>query len=84
MKITVEIETTPEELRTFFGLPDVQGLQQEMMAQVTENMRAGVAGFDPVALMKPFLPPHLQTMEAFQKGFWEALSKGMAGKKSEE
>ena len=86
MKITMEIETTPEELRTFFGLPDVQSLQQEMMDKIRDNMRAGMEGFDPAALMKPFLPAHLQSMEAFQKSFWDALSKGMgtATRKSSE
>ena len=31
MKINVEIDISPEELRRFFGLPDVQGFQQEMI-----------------------------------------------------
>ncbi len=38
MKINVEIDITPEELRRFMGLPDVQGFQQQIM----ENYTAGI------------------------------------------
>jgi hypothetical protein len=48
-------------------------------------MLSGMEGFDPATLMKPFLPPHLQSMEALQKSFWDAFSAGMgqqSGKKA--
>ncbi len=38
MKINVEIDLTPEELRRFMGLPDVQGFQQQMLESFTENL----------------------------------------------
>lgn len=38
MKINVEIDITPEELRRFLGLPDVQGFQQHMLESFTENI----------------------------------------------
>lgn len=38
MKINVEIDLTPEELRRFMGLPDVQGWQQQMLESMTENL----------------------------------------------
>jgi hypothetical protein len=31
MKVNIEIDCTPEEARRFMGLPDVTGLQEEMM-----------------------------------------------------
>ena len=31
MKITVDVDVTPEELRQFFGLPNIEGLQEEML-----------------------------------------------------
>lgn len=41
MNITVNVDITPEELRRFMGLPDVQGLQEEMLKmahkQLTES-----------------------------------------------
>ena len=38
MKINVEIDLTPEELRRFMGLPDVQGWQQQMLETFTQNL----------------------------------------------
>lgn len=86
MKIKVDIEATPQELRTFFGLPDVEPLQQEMLEIIRRNLGAGMEGFDPVALMKPWLPGHLQSMETLQKNFWQAFHQttGHSDKNPEE
>jgi hypothetical protein len=79
MKITFDIDATPQELRAFFGWPDVEPLQKEMLEIVRRNMAAGAEGFDPLALMKPWLPPHLQSMEALQKRFWQAYFQQTTG-----
>jgi hypothetical protein len=39
MKINVEIDLTPEELRRFMGLPDVQGWQQQMIDSFIQNLQ---------------------------------------------
>ncbi len=39
MKINVEVDITPEELRRFMGLPDVQGIQARMMEAFEENIQ---------------------------------------------
>lgn len=39
MKINVEIDLTPEELRRFMGLPDVQGWQQQMLESFSDNLQ---------------------------------------------
>ena len=76
MKITVNIDTTAQEMREFLGLPNVQPLQDEMMEKIRDNMEQGVAGFDPVTLMKPLLPPQMQqSVESLQKAFWDAFRK---------
>ena len=74
MQINITLETTPAELREFLGLPDVQSLQTEMLDHVREQMKAGVEGFDPVTMMRPFIAPNLQGMEAMQRAFWNGLS----------
>jgi len=74
MKIKFDIDATPQELRTFFGLPDVETLQKEMMEQIREKMLDGAEGFDPLSLMKPLMPEHLQSMTALQKSFWNVLT----------
>ena len=74
MKIKIEVDTTPEEMRRFLGLPDVGEIQSDLIAKVRERMQAGAEGYDPLALLKPFLPENLRSMEGFQKAFWENLS----------
>ncbi len=73
MKITVEIDATPQEVRDFFGLPDIQSLQNEIIQKVSEDMKSGVPGMDAMNLMKPFLPTHMQSMETLQNAFWNAF-----------
>jgi hypothetical protein len=75
MKIKLDIDATPQELRTFFGLPDVEALQKEMMEQIRIKMLEGVEGFDPMSIMKPLMPEHLQSMTALQKSFWDTFTK---------
>ena len=81
MNIKLDIDVTPQELRTFFGLPDVEPLQRQMMAQIQEQMLKGAAGFDPMTLMKPFLPGNLQSLDGMQKAFWDAMNASAGGRK---
>ena len=74
MKIDITMESTPAELREFLGLPEVQSLQAEMIEKIREQMQAGVEGFDPASIMRPFIAPDLQGMEAMQRAFWDGLS----------
>ena len=40
MKINVEIDLTPEELRRFMGLPNVEGLHQQMMDGFMDRLQS--------------------------------------------
>ena len=73
MKIRIDVDITPEEMRTFLGLPEVKGLQDEIVEDIRRKMREGVTGFDPLTVMKPFLPANLQSVEAMQRAFWQAF-----------
>ncbi|MFZ0257807.1 MAG: DUF6489 family protein [Gammaproteobacteria bacterium] len=74
MKITIDVDITPRELRTFFGLPDVKPLQDEMLDRIRDKMRKGAEGFDPVTLLKPLMPQGMQSIEALQTAFWQAFT----------
>lgn len=74
MKVSVDVEATPQELRSFFGLPNIEPLQEEMLDVVRKNMRMGMEGFDPSSLLKPFLPEQLQSLGAFQKALWLTMT----------
>ena len=52
MKVTINIDCSPEEARTFFGLPDIKGVQDEMMKQMVDRMKGGFTDRDMAELMK--------------------------------
>ncbi len=72
MNIKIEIDCTPQEMRDFFGLPNVQSLQAELLEDIQKKWSSGAEGYDPMTLIKPFLPAHLQNLENLQKMFWGA------------
>lgn len=78
MKVTVDLEATPEELRRFLGLPDVQRLQDELMEELRRRMLEGHEGYDPLSLVRPMLPGHLQGMEALQRAFMQTMMQGLS------
>ncbi len=79
MKITVDLDGTPQELRAFFGLPDVAPVQDELIQALREKMLAGLDAADLVKLMEPLVPEHLRSLEALQKHFWESFRKANPG-----
>lgn len=54
MKITMEIECTPEEARELVGLPDNEKVQEVMKSMVEESTKTIVNPFDPMGLSKMF------------------------------
>lgn len=70
MKITIDIDCTPEEARAFLGLPDVASVQAVVMDQVKAQMEANLKSLDPESLMKAWMPSGLKGLEEVQKSFW--------------
>ncbi|HEV2300292.1 MAG TPA: DUF6489 family protein [Stellaceae bacterium] len=64
MKITLNVDCSPEEARQFFGLPDVKPLQAALMKEVEGRLSAALKAMDPAEMMKTWLP-------ATMKGFGE-------------
>jgi hypothetical protein len=80
MKVTVNIDCTPEEARTFFGLPDVQPMQQAMLEEMQRRMKEGLTAQDLETLMKAWTSPALtQSFEQMQKTFWGAFGGAGTG-----
>ena len=82
MKITVDIDCTPEEARTFLGLPDVKPMQEAMIKDIQQRMQAGLSGMEPEQLFKTWMPLGIESMEALQKMFWSQAAG--AGKKTSD
>ncbi len=79
MKAKIEIDATPQELRTLFGLPDVESLQQEMLEKIRAKMDESLESSDPAALMKLFMPmpDQMKSFQSLQESFLRAMTKGM-------
>lgn len=78
MKITMNIDCTPEEARAFLGLPDVQPMQEELMRQLQERMTKALHAMDPETMMKTWLPATLKGFEQLQEMFlaqWPAAKR---------
>jgi len=75
MKVKIDIDCTPEEARTFLGLPDVKPLQEAMMKEVEERMRANLSAMDPETMFKTWLPAGIQGWEQMQKMFWANMAR---------
>jgi len=56
MKVTVEVDCTPEEARRFLGLPDVIPMQQAAMEKVQRRMESAIEATTPEALLKAWMP----------------------------
>ncbi len=81
MKIKLDIDCTPEELRGFFGLPDVKPMQEELMQEVAERLRANVKALDPETMLKTWLPAGLKGFEQLQEMFLSQMAGRPGGKK---
>ncbi|OUR80465.1 hypothetical protein A9Q83_00600 [Alphaproteobacteria bacterium 46_93_T64] len=81
MKIKLDIECTPEEARKFFGLPDVEKMQQALVQQIQDKMTENIAGLDTENMMKTWLPTSMKGLDQMQNMFWSSLSGDKPDKK---
>ncbi len=79
MQIKIEIDVTPAELRQFLGLPDVAGLQEDMIAYVRGRVSKGAESFDPADLLRETTTWGNKTLQRFL-----AMAAGKAGLDEEE
>jgi hypothetical protein len=77
MKVNVEINCTPEEARSFFGLPDLKPMQDRIMGEIEDQMRKNLGAMSPDSLLKTWLPASMQgveQMQQLQQAFWSQLA----------
>jgi len=75
MKVKIDIEVKPDEIRTLIGLPDVQGIQDDLVEYIRGGMKKGVDTVEAVTMLRQFLPESLKTATALQQMFSKGLSK---------
>ncbi|MGC4024380.1 MAG: DUF6489 family protein [Mesorhizobium sp.] len=81
MKVTINIDCTPEEARQFMGLPDVQPLQQAMMKQMEERMIAEIDRFSPENLLKTWFSGMPQNTDWMRNVMGGMFPQGASGDK---
>jgi hypothetical protein len=82
MKVTVEVDCTPEEARQFMGLPDVQPMQAAIMAEMERRVLDEMDRFSPEALLKNWMTLTPYSSEQMQGAFLKIFQQGSAGGKA--
>jgi hypothetical protein len=67
MKITINVDCTPDEARHFLGLPDVKPMQDAVMAEMERQMLDATKRFSPDALLRSWLSLLPQSPEQMQE-----------------
>jgi hypothetical protein len=81
MKIKLDIDCTPDEVREFFGLPQIKPLQEELLKEVQERLSANIKAMDPEAMVKTWLPATLKEFEQLQEIFLSRMGGAGSNKK---
>ncbi len=76
MKITVDVDVTPEELRQFLGLPNVQGLQEEMLKMAQQRLNDSGQ-----AIFSDLVTGAIQPMLAYQQWLQQMMTGSDTDKK---
>ncbi|MER2520720.1 MAG: DUF6489 family protein [Bdellovibrionales bacterium] len=79
MNVTVNVECTPEEARSFLGLPDVRPMQEALMRDLEERLRSNLQAMDPDVMARTWFPASFQNAEQLQKMFWSQFQQTFSG-----
>ena len=75
MKVTFDIECTPEEARAFFGLPDLKPVHDLYLDKLKTTITEGVTPADFEKLTRAWMPGISDGFEQWQKLFMAAIPK---------
>ncbi len=74
MKITINVDCTPEEARRYMGLPDVAPMQEAMLKEMQDQMMANVQSLQPAEMMKTWLPMGIESWLEMQETMWTKMT----------
>lgn len=80
MKVTVDIDCTPQEARAFLGLPDLTPLNEHLVEEMKKRFEANAAMMQPEELMKSWMSYGGLAQEQFMKLMTAATGGGFTGK----
>ncbi|HLZ74251.1 DUF6489 family protein [Phenylobacterium sp.] len=67
MKMTIEVDCTPEEARRFMGLPDVSALNEHLVNEMKGRIEANMSMISPDELVKNWMSFGAGAQEQFRK-----------------
>lgn len=67
MKMTIEVDCSPEEARRFLGLPDVTALNEQVVEEMKKRVTANMAMISPDEMMKNWMSFGAGAQEQFRK-----------------
>ncbi|MBS0363438.1 MAG: hypothetical protein JSR98_18850 [Proteobacteria bacterium] len=67
MKMTIEVDCSPEEARRFLGLPDVSALNEALVSEMQKRMEANMSLISPDEMMKNWMSFGQGAQEQFRK-----------------
>jgi hypothetical protein len=79
MKFKIEAECTPEEARSFLGLPDVSSLNDQLVEEMKTRLSANVAMLQPEELVRNWMSFGGQAQEQFMRMMTAATNAGIGG-----
>ena len=82
MKISIDVDMTPEEARRFLGLPDLEPMQQAILKDVQDRLQKNIARVDPESLFKTWFSLAPQGMDQLQKMFGNLATMATGGRRA--
>ena len=74
MKVTINIDCTPEEARAFFGLPDLAPVHAAYVDRLKMLVTDGVSAADVEKMMRGWMPGMAEGLEQWRQAFWSAAA----------
>ncbi len=79
MKVTFDIECTPQEARAFLGLPNVETLNDYMVEQMKARVEQNIQSMQPEEILKTWSSFGVQAQDQFLKLMQSAATASMGG-----
>lgn len=80
MKVKIDIECSPAEARAFFGLPNIEPLNDKLVEEMGRRMEANMDALEPEALMRNWMSMGGE----MQKQMFALFTQAASPKRSED
>lgn len=82
MKVSFDIDCTPEEARRMLGLPDVTPVNEALVAELTKRAAEMAQNMDADKMMQQWMIAGVQGFGDIQKAFMEQFAKAQGDAQS--